>query len=247
MNTMLSTIKKIMVIALVGVINMSGHAQEIKLNLGVDVMSRYVWRGTSLSNGVVVQPSLQLTKDNLTLGVWGSSAVTNSDDYKEVDLSVSYTFLNGLFTVGLTDYYIVKEQDQSGERYFNLKEDTKHVLEAGVAFSGSKAFPVGVLFAMNCWGADKTKDGGQQHSMYVELNYSKTIADNEVAFSCGITPFEPDDKSTAYYGVTAGIVNLGVKVTRTISLFQGCKLPVSVQTIVNPMSENVFLVAGIHF
>lgn len=66
---------------------------------GVDVVSRYVWRGFDLlyDNHPAVQPYLNvgLGESGLSLGVWSSFALAKWSDYKaanEIDLSLSYDF-----------------------------------------------------------------------------------------------------------------------------------------------------------
>ncbi|MGE5424106.1 MAG: TorF family putative porin, partial [Syntrophothermus sp.] len=75
---------------------------HVKLNVGADIVSRYIWRGCDYGNSPAVQPTLSLTAGNFEAGVWGSVAMFSF--YKEVDLYAKYS-LKG-FSVSFTDYYI---------------------------------------------------------------------------------------------------------------------------------------------
>ncbi len=67
--------------------------------IGVDVATKYVWRGQLLTDDPVVQPSITLSRGGLSLNVWGSIDATDinegsGDEYRiqEVDYTLSYGF-----------------------------------------------------------------------------------------------------------------------------------------------------------
>jgi hypothetical protein len=63
-----------------------------------DVNSAYVWRGITFNDGVVVQPSLDVTKGGFGFNVWGNLDVDDYDnslddgEFSEIDLTLSYGF-----------------------------------------------------------------------------------------------------------------------------------------------------------
>jgi uncharacterized protein (TIGR02001 family) len=66
--------------------------------VGLDVNSAYVWRGITFNDGMVFQPSLDVTKGGFGLNVWGNIDGSDYDDqldsgeFSEVDLTASYGF-----------------------------------------------------------------------------------------------------------------------------------------------------------
>ena len=70
-------------------------------SLGVDLSTRYIWRGMMLDNAAQFQPWADLTYQNLSVGAWGSYASDGS--FAEVDIYLSYAIKN--FTFTLNDYF----------------------------------------------------------------------------------------------------------------------------------------------
>ena len=56
------------------------------LNMGADLMSRYVWRGTDYGDSPSIQPYLSLAYKNFEIGCWNSFSATNK--YREIDLYI---------------------------------------------------------------------------------------------------------------------------------------------------------------
>ncbi len=73
-------------------------AMAADATLAMDVNSAYVWRGITFNDGVVVQPSLDVTKGGFGVNVWGNVDWDDYDDtldsgeFSEVDLTFSYGF-----------------------------------------------------------------------------------------------------------------------------------------------------------
>ena len=91
---------KIWAIAMIAVLTTMGVKAQ-SLEVGADVVSSYVWRGTKAA-GASIQPGVTFSTGGFSLGAWGSAAIDNGLD--EMDLFASYAFDFGL-SVGLTDYY----------------------------------------------------------------------------------------------------------------------------------------------
>jgi uncharacterized protein (TIGR02001 family) len=88
-------------LALLMVSGARAEAEESKLEfeLGVDLVSKYVWRGQLLTDDPVLQPGATVSFGGLSLNVWGSIDMTDinetgSDDFRlqEVDYTLSYGF-----------------------------------------------------------------------------------------------------------------------------------------------------------
>lgn len=86
----------IAVIFLSGMCLKDSLAAEASFNTNVN--SAYVWRGITFNDGVVVQPSLDVTKGGFGFNVWGNLDIDDYDntlddgEFSEVDLTLSYGF-----------------------------------------------------------------------------------------------------------------------------------------------------------
>ena len=117
-------------------------AQAQSVDLGADVMSRYVWRGTDFGNAAAIQQSLSFTSGGFTVGAWGSfeispvksDAVDEDDAENENDLYASYASETsaGTFSVNVTDFYF----SNPGNEFFDYGDPGAHVIEPGLSYSG---------------------------------------------------------------------------------------------------------------
>ena len=78
----------------------------------VDLNSAYVWRGLTFNDGLVAQPSLDVTSGGLDLNVWANYDLDSYDgtvdkyEFSEVDLTMSYSHSLGPVDVtgGIIEY-----------------------------------------------------------------------------------------------------------------------------------------------
>jgi hypothetical protein len=237
----------------VQVICISAESQEnlstssVKLNLGSDLMSRYIWRGTDYGNSPSIQPTLSLSVKNFKIGCW-SSIATNSF-YKEIDLYAKYTLKN--VSITFTDYYIPLSNGIPASpdmRYFIYDDKkTSHTFEPSILYKVSDKFPLWILGGVfvygndKRWGYDAKKDSTEKtyYSSYFEAGYTFKIKENNVDLFIGGTP------AAGAYGNTGGIINIGVTGYRKIKISNDFELPVKGSLIFNPQSSNVYFVFGI--
>ena len=83
-----------------------------EVEVGVDAVSKYVWRGTAVGNGVALQPSVDYTlggggeglfaEGSTTVGLWGSYSLVNGVN-DEINIALAQTV--GSATITVTDYY----------------------------------------------------------------------------------------------------------------------------------------------
>lgn len=72
----------------------SGYAADA--TLAVDMNSAYVWRGITFNEGMVAQPSLDVSNGGFNINVWGNYDIDDydetleTDEFSEIDLTVSY-------------------------------------------------------------------------------------------------------------------------------------------------------------
>jgi hypothetical protein len=203
---------------------------------GADLVSSYVWRGLHLS-GTSIQPTLGFSAGNFSVGAWGSVAVTEVQGYKELDLNIVYRVAG--FSIGISDYWI--PNDSSSYFNYDASKGTAHTFEANLGYTlPFEKFPLSLSWNTNFAGFDGKKNNGKTAwSSYVELSYPFAVKDVSLVASLGFAPWETD-----YYNATGfSVLNISLKATREIKIGDFA-LPVFVQAILNPRTENAFLVFG---
>jgi hypothetical protein len=189
---------------------------QIQLNVGADLVSRYVWRGTDFGNSPAIQPELSLSYGNFSLGAWGSYSSNTDAGADEGDLFATYSFKSGTDII-ITDYFFPGD----GMDYFYAKN---HFLEAGITQAISK-FYVSVNFMF----ANANDD------VYLETGYS---TDNISLFiGAGNEAYTPDGQFS--------VCNLGVTISKEIPLSTEFSLPIWGSLIFNPAAEGIHMVFGL--
>lgn len=214
-------------------------AQETNspVSVGTDLVSSYVWRGVpqdpfSANGSPNIQPYISVSLGNFTLGTWGSGSFTGT--VKEVDLYLSYAFGDHL-SVTLTDY-----NWNFTRNYFDYGKETDHAFEASIAYSDIASLPLSLSLNTFFAGADKRANGDQAYSTYVELGFA---CSDDVLLFAGASVLE-----SPLYGTTGfGVTNVGVKVSKELTITDRFSLPLFGLLGFNPTSNGAFLVAGISF
>lgn len=233
--------------------------EESPFNIGADLMSRYIWRGLDLGgSSSSIQPTFEFTAGDsthsFTIGTWGAYSVANS--YQEVDLYLKYT-INDMISVSITDYFLPEYYGDIRDNFFEFgKDSTGHLLEGAVSFDGTEKIPFTLLFAMNVYGNDTRKikddgtDGGIFMSKYVEIGYAHTFNGVDINPFLGIALDKPNEDrgEVSYYGnKKVGIINVGIKASKSIKITDKFELPVQSSLIINPNAKKIFLTFGISF
>lgn len=248
----------------------TGHSQEeviledekkaatgaVTINLGADLVSRYVWRGIDFGNSPAIQPTLSVDALGFSLGAWGSYGfsrftywlddTTSLDyNYSEVDLFLTYTYK--YITLILIDYFVPIPVDTlPGANYFNWdRSTTAHTLEASLVIDGPEKFPIQFQAATLIYGADKGKDStgiyglgsANNYSTYFELSYQFEVKGFGIRPFIGGIPF-----ASSWYGPRAGINNVGISVCKEIPVSRKFTIPVRSNLVFNPLSKKAFLV-----
>lgn len=209
---------------------------ENSIGLNVDIVNRYVWRGSLLSANLNIQPSLSFSMGNLSAGFWGSYGV--AEPFAEIDIFITYDI--GVVSFTLNDYYIQDETGFSQNRYFEWgRKLTPHALEGCVVFNGSESFPLSILATTMFYGNDRDANGDNIFSTYFEANYNKKINDVDVSVFVGGTPFN------GMYANRAAIVNLGVGIGKEVKINEYLKVPVYSSIVINPHRQEIFFIVGI--
>lgn len=119
---------KSIILAVVMMIAVSGNAYaegpKVSGSAAVDVMSRYVWRGLTLSKQFVIQPSVGITYEGFGASLW-SNYDTKASESNETDYTLSYSFSIGKFNLGVGYiYYSLDGIPDTQEIYFSAGYDT---------------------------------------------------------------------------------------------------------------------------
>lgn len=221
----MKTIKKTLLL-LITIFSLSAvNAQEetkTKFDLGVDFASRYVWRGLEFSDSPVVQPYVELTSGNFTIGAWASYETGGQVVGQELDLYASYAF--GPVSLGFIDYSFPVDGFSDG--FFQIKN---HVGEATLSFNGVEKFPLTLLLGVNVYN-------DENNSIYNELGYPFKIGATEMkAFiGGGNEMYTTDGKyKLSHFGLSA---SKEIKITDSFSLGVGAS------AIFNPDTDDAYLV-----
>ncbi|MEX2601142.1 MAG: hypothetical protein WD355_05805 [Balneolaceae bacterium] len=221
---------KITTLAIIGLFFVAGEVKA-QVDLGVDVMSRYVWRGFDFGDSPSIQPALTFTAGGLEFGFWGAYATNGNPAGTELDIWASYTFDTdaGSFSLYATDYTFPTHHMGGSETWF---DSDAHFIELGAGYGGTDAFPVSVFAGMFVQGDD-------DNSVYVELGYDA----DPLSFFLGFTPSE----AAMYATDGAGIVNLGISGAKDLEITDAFSLGLSTSLVVNPYHENAHMLFGISF
>jgi len=219
----------------------SAYSQEresaFSIDLGADIVSRYIWRGINLSESPAIQPTIGLTYNDLTFGSWGSFTVAR-ETIQEVDLFLTYE--KQYFSITINNYYNTLDTLGFSGNYFQLSgSSTPHALEGVIAVNGPESLPLSLSAATMFWGNDRDEDGTNLFSTYIELSYPFTANEIETSAFIGITP------ANGYYHDKFGVVNLGFSMVKEIRITDNFSLPLMGSFMVNPVQEKVFLVFGV--
>ncbi len=84
-----------------------GPVAAADVTLGTDIMSAYVWRGITINDGMVIQPSLDVSYKGFGVNVWSNLDVDDYDgefesgEFSEVDFTLSYGYDIDRFSLGV--------------------------------------------------------------------------------------------------------------------------------------------------
>ena len=230
--------KKIFLFAMGLVMGMTALAQDkVEATISGDFVSNYIWRGQDCGD-VSIQPTLGVSYKGLSLTAWGSVGLSNSNDTKELDLTLSYT--TGGFNIGITDYWFNVGLDPEN-RYFKYDaHGTNHVFEANIGYDFGL---VSLQWYTNFAGNDGlNKNGKRAYSSYFEANVPFKLATVDWSVTVGVIPY-----ATSYYNEwTSGfsVTNIALKASKDIKITDSFSIPLFAQLIGNPRTQKGYFVLG---
>lgn len=219
------------------VVSLSGWSQSQydstqstwELNFGMDIVSRYIWRGQEYGHSPSLQPEITASWKGFTLGAWGAYKL-NGEGMQETDFYLSKTV--GPVTIAVWDYWTFHDTLAMDFMDFD-KKTTAHVFEIQALIEGGESIPFNFLGSYLFYGSDTTK------SLYFELQYVNQFKDIDFMAFAGYSP------KGNYYGSHEGFVNIGLTLSRDIKVTDTWKIPLSMSLIYNPDIKSMYLIAAI--
>ncbi|MCX7874593.1 MAG: hypothetical protein N2321_00340 [Melioribacteraceae bacterium] len=209
-----------------------------QVKIGVDLYSRYLWRGLDFGNAPALQPSISYSINGLTFGAWGSySFPTDGITYSENDLFLTYSYSSessGTYSVTFTDYYIPSSGIPFGHFKSKNLGTAAHTLEGGLSYSGPEILPISISLFSNI-------SNDPDNSTYIQLSYPFNIEETTITIISGFVT----SKSNYYLTDKGNIINLSINVSKTINLTDKFSVPVNVSYISNPSQDITYLVFGL--
>ena len=215
-----------MLVTILGLNAANIQAQETEktsnFETGADIFSSYVWRGSKLA-GPSFQPAVSFSTGGLTLGVWGSF---DSQGYAEADPYIYYCFPFGL-KLGVTDYYFCDQ------KLFEISDTAgSHAFELNLGFE-TGGFSLSANYIVNEAGGAESAGGDK----YFEAGYD--FGNFNIFLGAG-DGWHTEDGDFQ-------ICNIGIGTSKEIKITDTFSLPISGQVVVNPDTEQLFVVVGFSF
>jgi hypothetical protein len=199
------------------------EGSDSNFNVGADIYSNYIWRGSKYGTGPAIQPSVTFSSGGLTVGVWGSF---DARGYAEADPYISYSFPFG-FSLGLTDYYY------PGLPVFDVsKTDGSHAFEINTGFEKG-----GLTLSANYIVNEAGGAGSAGGDIYLQAGYAFSYF--ELFLGAG------DGWHTS--NGNFNVCNIGLGTSKEIHLTEKFSIPVIGQVILNPEREQLYIVVGFSF
>ena len=210
----------------------AGQSQSSSpFSVGGDFVSSYLWRGTKFGTGPAIQPYMELGLGNFSIGGWGSYCFTG-DEAAEADLYLFYGFDFGL-SIGMTNYYF------PGSEYFDYSTATgSHAFEINLGYEIG-GLSLGANYFLNKAGGAGTAGG----DMYFEVAYGFDSFGVVLGAGNGWHTVEPISSDESDFN----ICNIGVTACTEIKVTDSFSLPVIGALLLNPDTEQFYVVVGISF
>ena len=186
--------KRIVSMASIMVLAAGGAASQASAataTAALDANSAYVWRGLTFNDGIVLQPSMDVSANGFAFNVWGNFDVddydgaVNDGEFSEVDLTASYAFKLGAVdaSLGVIEYTFPAGTDSTTELFAGLGYDL------GAGFSISTKF---------YYDVDQVND----FYLTAGLGYSYSINDKTTLGLSGLISYAGEDFANFYAGGT---------------------------------------------
>lgn len=216
----------------------------IEVEVGADIVSRYVWRGTEIGATEKspatphIQPYGSITysfndDNSLSLGVWGSYGFNS--DYNESDIYLNYYLSTGFgdFSATVSDYYY----PYSGISFSDFSDDGAgaHTIEANLEYTIPYSIPVRIMASANIYNALPNEE-----TTYFQVTIPVQVNDVDVECFAGA-----GKGFSEWHGISTSkyeLINFGVSATKSMKFTSELSIPLGVSWIWNPHANNTFVV-----
>lgn len=217
-------------------------ANDISIEPGADITSRFIYRGIDLGSSPQVQPSISFNYDNFNFTLWGSHPIAltpDDDDYKEVKFWMNYTFDAGNFTITpqLENHY-----DANAHLFDFDDESTTHVLQTSLSFAGKGDIAPDLFVGYAFWGHQS-----MEPTIYIESGLNVSLGDVQ------LRPFISGQHSDEGgfvdidYGGDFVVNQVGLTAGRQFEISDRVSLPINVSFAVNPQTEQAITALAVSF
>lgn len=243
----------------------SSSSSSFSLDIGGDIVSKYVWRGLQFGENVpALQPYMEFGAGPIVFGFFGSTGLAGNGSFQEFDFYVGADFMDGMLSAYIYDYYF----PAWGGDYFDFdKNTTGHLLELDLSFNGTDNIPFTFLLAVNFYGADALRIDndpnsvhfnevlGVKHSTYAEFGYNTKVGGLDFSPFMGFNLTKAIDANpgtgyvgeTGFYSNDIGLIHIGMKVSKEIEISDKFSLPIYGQVSSNFQAKQVFWTVGFSF
>jgi hypothetical protein len=181
-----------------GICQDSGKKPKTPVSWGfdVDINSKYIWRGITINDGLVIQPQLWASYGNLSGGFWGNlTAYDRFNKVKghEMDLFLAYDYNLGNFEINHTVMFY----------FFPTQDD---VPNTGELYLGA-GYPIGDFKLVSTVAFDFVAYLG---SLYFEhgVEYEKALGEKITLGSSALLSWATGKFNDSYFGIKKTMVNL---------------------------------------
>ncbi len=212
--------KRLIPIIALAIVLASNSVWAADATLGLDMNSAYVWRGITFNDGMVAQPSIDVSKGGFGVNVWANYDIDDYDgtlndyEFSEVDLTVYYGFsLQKLEVgVGVIEYLFPAGGSSTHEVYLSL----------GLPIVGGLS--VGSTFYY---------DFDQIEGYYVDLGlaYSMELTDKFSIEAGARAAYADDDFAIAYGGTEGGLYDYTLSLSASYALAEAWSLSASINYV----------------
>ncbi|NPA36175.1 MAG: hypothetical protein GXO47_04935 [Chlorobi bacterium] len=201
--------------------------EKSPFNISADLVNRYIFRGLDFGSSPAIQPSLEFSTSNFTIGAWGSYSFVATPTGIEADLFAYYDFDFGL-SLGVSDYYFPGEE-------LKISDDIIAPERTGNYFNYSDYH----YFEIN---ANQTVG-----NFHLSANYGAVNLDNAIYVEAGyefkwFDLFAGAGNKLYTLSGDLNLVNIGISATKEIEITSEYSISLSSSLILNPNAEQIHLV-----
>ncbi|HBL75927.1 MAG: hypothetical protein A2W90_10955 [Bacteroidetes bacterium GWF2_42_66] len=217
------------------VFNAKAEKADSCFSVQVDLANRWIWRGVAYSEAPVIQPSLGYANEKWNVSVWGSYPIERRA-YSEIDFILEYQLTSKL-KLGFVDYFAINDSTGAKHGFFDMnRKTTMHMFDVYCVYQPVEKIPLSFLYSLWFWGADRkaiTKE--QNFSSYLEAKYEKEYGKVTASAFAGMTLWE------GFYASRAAVVNVGVGLSKPITLGNKISIPAKIEFVLNPEMQNAYI------